>query len=212
MIVIRRAARPDATAMGDLYVRVWRDSFAGLFPTDVLLSLCPREAAIRWQSVLERPNARTATFVADDMRGGVMALGSCGVARDRAMGCDGEIYSVYVDSSHEGRGQGRGLMAQMFRFMLDAGQRSALMWTMTHGQGRFFCDALGGTEIARKTTRLCGMPVPLTAYAWEDLAATLEAWEDQGALPCVLDLSPRTAVDDDLPSTGSGPSESGRHS
>ncbi len=196
MMVIRRARAGDATAMGTLYVRVWQHAFPALVPHDVLLAMCPAEAARRWHVSLAASGAQRGVYVAQGARGGLLGMGSFGPSRDKGLGYTGEVFTLYVDGDHEGQGIGRVLMATLFAGLLDSGAGDAVSWTMAHNHNRFFFEALGGRVVGRKLGRVAGMPVPLVAYGWPDLAATLDRLERSGALSQPFVLRPEPGAPD----------------
>ncbi len=183
MITVRRATVEDAAAMGSLYVRVWQDVYPGIIPNETLLAMCPSLAAERWQAAIRASGGRRAAVVAEgpaqtavqapNTASPVTGIGNFGPNWDDALGFDGEIFTLYVDPDHIGQGAGSALLAGMFGAMADAGMTSALVWTLSLSPQRFFYEAMGARRMARKTERIAGMPVELSAYGWSDLGTVL---------------------------------------
>ncbi len=178
MISIRRAQVLDAEAMGALYVRVWQDVYPGVIPNETLLAMCPDRAAERWEAAILAEGGRRGALVAEDVRGGIVAIGNYGPNRDRSLPYEGEIFTLYVDPDRIGGGTGSMLLTAMFEALTDAGMGSALVWTLSLSPHRFFYEAVGAKLIARKMDRIAGMPVELSAFGWADIAARLD-----GAVP-----------------------------
>ncbi len=181
MIVIRKAAAGDALAMGALYVRVWQDTYPSILPNDVLLSMCPEKAAARWSDVIAVAGGRRGAVVAEDeATGELVGLASFGPNREAGLAFAGEIYTLYVDIDAQDLGVGRALLRSAFTGIVAAGSRTAVAWTLSHNQHRFFYPAVGAREAARKTGQIGGMPVALSAYGWDDLPAWLVALARDG--------------------------------
>lgn len=179
MLLIRRALTQDTPSMGELYVRVWQDTYPGLIPNETLLAMCPQRAADRWQAVLSASGHGRGALVAEDAslaagqdkaRGtGLIGLGSFGPNQDRDLPYDAEVFTLYVDPDHSGRGVGTALIETMFESMIEARMTSALVWTLSLNPHRFFYRALGAKHVARKMDQIAGMPVELSAFAWDDI-------------------------------------------
>ena len=97
-------------------------------------------------------------------------LASLGGARDRSLGFDGEIYTLYVDPSFFGQGAGRKLLHGAFAAMKERKFHSCLIWSHARNNACFFYEAMGGQRVAERTTRLGGEPTPEVAFGWKRLA------------------------------------------
>ena len=95
---------------------------------------------------------------------------SFGSARDRALGFDGEIYTLYVDPDHIGCGTGRALLRSAFLNLRQQGFTSCVIWAHAKNNARFFYEKMGGRLIAERTARMMGDTVPETAFGWNKLA------------------------------------------
>jgi GNAT superfamily N-acetyltransferase len=121
-----RVARPeDAADLARIYIDSWHDTYAGIIPHALLGAMSPKGHAARWQNAIQGPGM---VLVAEDERHGPVGLASLGAARDRALGFEGEIYTLYVDPAFLGRGTGRALMAGAFEALRARGSRSCLVW------------------------------------------------------------------------------------
>ncbi len=174
MMVIRQALRQDAAAMGDLYVRVWQETYPGLIPNETLLAMCPDRAAERWETMIDGAGRRRGALVATLPGAGVIGLASYGPNRDKALDFQGEIFTLYVDPDFAGLGAGSGLLSAIFGALAEEGMDSALVWTLSLNPHRFFYEAQGGILAARKRDRIADVPVELSAFAWKALPGDLK--------------------------------------
>ncbi len=86
-----------------------------------------RRHTARWLSATISP---TTVLVAEDARAGLVGLTSLGSARDRNLGFEGEVYTLYVDPAFLGRGTGRAELAGAFDTLKDRKLRSCVIWRM----------------------------------------------------------------------------------
>jgi ribosomal protein S18 acetylase RimI-like enzyme len=166
-----RPARPDdASAIGTAHVQAWRETYGGLVPASIVLSFDPAERAGIWERSIAA--GRHVTVVED--AAGLAGFSLCGEQRDEALGCDGEIWAIYLLRRVQRRGLGRALMAAMAGTLLAEGRRSASLWVMNANLPAIgFYAALGGRVLARRTADFHGFPHDETAYGWDRLEALL---------------------------------------
>jgi ribosomal protein S18 acetylase RimI-like enzyme len=163
-----RQARPsDAAALARIYVESWQDTYAGILPHNLLSAMSIKTHTQRWQSQLRTPGS---VIVAEDKTHGVVGLASLGGARDRSLGFEGEIYTLYVDPAFFGRGVGRKLLQGAFASLKEQKFHSCLVWSHARNNACFFYEAMGGQRVAERTTRLGGEPTPEVAFGWKRLA------------------------------------------
>jgi ribosomal protein S18 acetylase RimI-like enzyme len=172
-----RKARPeDAAPLGALHVGSWRETYAGLLPSEELDALSADARAAMWHAILSDPAAcgETAVYLAES-GDEVIGFGACGAQRDGALaarGYDGEFGAVYVLRSHQGAGVGRRLMRLMAEALRAQDRRGASLWVLRENEAaRTFYDRLGGTIIGEKADAQSGSIRTELAYGWRDLEA-----------------------------------------
>ena len=106
---VRPASEADAQTIGTVYVASWLDTYAGLIPSTVLRRLDARQVAGRMRALLRAPRARERILVAERDKA-VIGMATFGRSADRGLGFDSELYTLYVDPAHFGRGAGGALL------------------------------------------------------------------------------------------------------
>ena len=163
-----RLARPeDAADLARIYIDSWQDTYAGMISHALLGAMSHKHHTARWLTAIKGP---TTVLVAEDMRAGVIGLTSLGAARDRSLGFEGEVYTLYVDPAFLGLGTGRALLEGAFDSLKERKLRSCLIWAHARNNACFFYEAMGGKRIATRTTRLMGELTPEIAFGWRQLA------------------------------------------
>jgi len=173
-IILRHAKPADARELARVYVESWRETYAGLLPDNVLLDMSIERQRDLWRQQVETAGRAHGVIVAAIEGYGLAGLASFGPARDGGLGRNaGEVYALYVDPNHTGRGIGRALLRSAFRLLRERGHPSAVIWALAGNPARFFYEAEGGLEIATRPGRLGGAPITEVAFGWDNLSATL---------------------------------------
>jgi ribosomal protein S18 acetylase RimI-like enzyme len=165
-----RTARPeDAADLARIYIESWQDTYAGVISHTLLGAMSLKGHTARWRATIRAADRAGAVLVAEDAQLGPIGLCSLGAARDRALGFEGEVYTLYVDPAFMGRGAGRALLAGAFDTFKDRKLRSCLIWAHARNNACFFYEAMGGRRVATRTTRLMGELTPEIGFGWKRL-------------------------------------------
>ena len=141
-----RVARPgDARSIARLDIETWRTTYAGMLSTSYLVGLSERRRELGWRGVILREPRDVR--VAVDASGAILGFGSCGPSRDHFF--SGEVFTLYVAPDWQNQGIGRRLLIALFRRLVAAGRRSAIVWVLRDNPSRFFYERLGRSEERR---------------------------------------------------------------
>lgn len=127
----RVAWADDADAIGELQVRTWRTSYAGLLPPEAL-DLDPRIVAEAWRASLTRPkDARSRVLVALE-RNTVVGFAVTGAATDPDCDpvADAELAELTVDPARRGQGHGSRLLQAAVDTMRADRFTRAVLWSV----------------------------------------------------------------------------------
>ena len=164
-----RAAKPDdAEGVARVYIESWHDTYAAILPMRLLCAMTPRGQAARWRSAIRARSE--AVLVAEDGARGILGMTSFGPSRDRILGFDGEVFTLYVDPGVYGNGIGRALLSGAFDWMAARDYGSCVIWAHAKNNARFFYEKMGGRLVAERSARMMGDPVPEAAFGWRRLA------------------------------------------
>jgi ribosomal protein S18 acetylase RimI-like enzyme len=165
---IRQARPDDAADVAQVYIDSWHDTYPGVLPAALLRAMTAKGQTARWLASI-RAQGHEKVLVADS-RYGIVGMASLGAARDRTLGHDGEVYTLYVDPAYFGMGVGRALLDGAFAALRQDGMRSCVIWAHARNNARFFYEAMGGRLIAERHAKLMGEPCPEVAFGWKTLA------------------------------------------
>jgi ribosomal protein S18 acetylase RimI-like enzyme len=130
-VSVRIAWADDASAIAELQLRTWRQTYAGVLPVDAVPD-DPEAAAAAWRGSLGRPgDARNRVLVALE-RNRVVGFAICSPASDPDCDpiVDAELAELTVDPAERGRGHGSRLLQAAAETMAADRFRRAVLWTM----------------------------------------------------------------------------------
>jgi len=162
---IRPASPADAPEIARIYIESWHDTYPGIVSKVLLTSMKHGSQTGRWRAAI----CQGEMVLVAEIGGRMAGMLSAGPARDRSLGFDGEVYTLYVDPAHYGEGAGRSLLAAAFARLAKQGCRSCVIWAHAQNNARFFYERMGGKLVAERTAQLAGDPVPEIAFGWASL-------------------------------------------
>jgi ribosomal protein S18 acetylase RimI-like enzyme len=190
-IVIRPARTEDTPGMARL-VDTYRVAHRGQVPDHVLdavpLDQAYAESERNWRRTVAEIAAtrhpREQVFVAverlpDSPHPRVVGAGMGGPRGGSEEALEpyaGEVYTLYVATTHQRRGIGRRLLCAIVRHLVDAGMPSVVVGSLTaNAPARRFYDAMGGRAVHERTIDEGGVLLQETLHGWlpEDVSRLL---------------------------------------
>lgn len=146
---VRQAIPPDAADLSNLYRRVWLNTYTGIIPADELNAMIRHHSTNWWSRYLIR---RRRTLIIEANRK-IIGYAHYGPSRTRRLS-GGEIFELYVDPDHQGRGHGSDLF-EAARYRLEEDGFSAIfIWSLQKNRPAIsFYRALGGNPVAKSIDR-----------------------------------------------------------
>lgn len=137
---IRPLCQADAAALGSLHNRLWRISYTGLLPQEVLDARDDADSTDRWRkrALAHEVNGMSAegctTYVAHDEAGAPTGWAGSGPARDSNAPTPLELWALYVAPEHWGTGVASALIDVVlgpepaYLWVLDGNERAAAFY------------------------------------------------------------------------------------
>jgi L-amino acid N-acyltransferase YncA len=170
-IRIRAAREADAAGLAHVHVSSWCSTYRGIVPDAHLDGMSVDRSSARWKENLARDtNAGWFTIVAENA-GAIIGFASAGPVRTEDPGYTGELGGIYLLASHQRRGTGRRLVAEVARLLRERGLCSMLVWVLRDNPSRAFYEALGGEYVREQIITIGGTDLVEVAYGWKDTAA-----------------------------------------
>jgi GNAT superfamily N-acetyltransferase len=167
---IRTAAIRDARAIAEVHVTSYLSAYRGIFPETLLNGLSVEKRESSWRDLLaahEPPSA--ITIVGCEAGGSVMGVASGGQERTGQLGCDGELYAVYLRPEAQRKGLGALIVRQFVNELVARGYGSMAVWVLALNPSRQFYESLGGKVIGQQPIERGGQTFIEVAYGWKSL-------------------------------------------
>ncbi len=164
---IRTATVADASGIARVHVATSRAAYRTLVPPAAMERLSFPERAHCWESILGARPHGTQAWVAMPTSGGAVGFAAAGHARDHDLGCDSELYTIYVLPEHQRRGIGKRLFQAVVSAARAQRSRSMMAWVLAGNPSRAFFETLGGRQVALAHLRIEGARLTKVAYSWE---------------------------------------------
>ena len=172
MVEIRAALPEDARPIAQVHVAVWRSTYAGLMPDEVLQNLSVERRQDMWTDILTTHAETLPVLVAEDFGVGICGFGNCGPLRGEPVpSYDGEFKTLYLLPAYQRRGIGRALFCRLAALLTDRGYRAAIAWVLAGNPAFAFYEAMGGELCAERADEAFGAMVEEIGYGWTDLSA-----------------------------------------
>jgi ribosomal protein S18 acetylase RimI-like enzyme len=157
---VREAGAADAAALARIQVAAWRAAYAGLLPDDVLAGLSVAGIEAQWATRIP------AVAPVSCLVTGTPPVGFVGAGPAWDDAGTGQVYVIYVDPAHWGRGLGRQLLRAAVLHLRSVGFATATLWVLTtNTRARGFYEHEGWSPTGRtRVERLYDADVPETEY------------------------------------------------
>jgi ribosomal protein S18 acetylase RimI-like enzyme len=171
-VSLRDAGPADAAAVARIQVASWRAAYAGLMPDEVLAGLSEERRREHWETLLAA-GPPAFCLLAGSPPVGFVAAGTARLGYDGDGDGDGDghgqVYAIYVDPEHWGRGHGGALLAAAVERLRAAGSRRVTLWVLTTNlSARAFYERAGWSATGlTRTETMPGAELHETEYATE---------------------------------------------
>jgi ribosomal protein S18 acetylase RimI-like enzyme len=161
---LRRAEPADAIAVARVHVRSWQAAYRKLMPDDYLDQLRPEDRANKYDFGNLDP-VRPQTIIATES-GVIRGFATTAPAQESNMSDYGELYGLYVDPDHWGRGIGVALVSAARTRLFHLGFRNAILWVLVGNvrAERFYRRDQWIPDGGQRTEERCGFKVNDVRY------------------------------------------------
>ena len=167
---IRRAVAGDVSAIADVHVQCWRETYRGIMPDDLLASLDVASRRRLWARTIKHRSFDT--FVCTGKGGsGIVGFACDGPRTDVPAPYEGEFRAIYILQEAHGQGLGRSLMSTMAAALTGRGYGSAALRVVRDSLAtRAFYQHLGGIEVSEGSHNVEGITIAEVVYGWPDIS------------------------------------------
>ena len=167
---IRPASIDDARAITEVHVESYKSAYRGIFPEAHLDGVSVEQREPVWRDSLAAHEPSAITMVGCDAGGRVVGFASGGKERTGQLGCDGELYAIYLVQEAQRKGLGALLVRQLAHELVARGFGSVAVWVLELNSARKFYECLGGKIIGEQQIERGGQTFTEVAYGWQSLS------------------------------------------
>lgn len=158
---IRKAVLLDVDGITKVHVDCWTTTYAGIIPNDYIIKLTYEKRAKLWERIILNGNV----FVAEDDNGQIIGFSDGGSERTGDYKeFKGEMYSIYILKSYQGRGIGKRLIKAVVNELLKQDLNSMIVWVLKDNISCNFYEKMGGKVVDSKTVDFSGKELIELAY------------------------------------------------
>lgn len=190
--VLRNANINDIEGLAVAYSNCAHNAYQGILPASILEDITLQKSVKKWRQefVEQIADADKAIFVIENEARAIVGFSICGAAKSRSLKSlgDGEIFTLHVESDHQGYGLGKALMLANARWLISRGLFCGGAWVLEDNIiGRRFAEDLGGRITTKRKRTQNSNILNYVAIVWNDFSqvAQLEAevpnWGDFGS-------------------------------
>ena len=166
---IRPATPADAAQIANVHVAAWKTTYRDILPDSVLDELSVEQRQAFWSGVLADLSRESIALVGCDATGQVQGFAIAGKERTGNLGCDGELFAIYLLETARGQGLGTTLVRQIATSLQSKGFGSLAVWVLALNPYRRFYEKLGGQIIGTQLIERGGQSFEEVAYGWQGL-------------------------------------------
>ena len=140
----------DARAIAEVHVESWKSTYRGIVPDALLDGLSVEKRESGWRDLLAPQDSRSVTIVGCEAGGSVVGFASGGKEKTGELGCDGELYAIYLRHEVQRKGLGALLVRHVAQELVLRGFGSMAVWFWISTPRGNFTSASGGRSSAKK--------------------------------------------------------------
>ncbi len=164
---IRDATQRDVDALARVHVESWIHTYEGIIPGAELAKTNVLRSKIRFSRALEGRASHDRLLVLEAPDDGVVGYVNVGPVRFHEY--RGEVFELYLDPRHQGRGGGARLLSAGIWRLLEHGHGPVLVWALAaNRRARRFYERQGGLPLAKGSVVLGGRRLQKVAYGWPE--------------------------------------------
>ena len=171
-IIIRKAKPEDAEKIIDINIKVWKTTYKGLIPQEIIDKVQSKdEARIEKSKINIREKQNT---IVAEVDGEIVGYQTFGQAHDKQFCNSGEIYTSYILDDFQMLGLGRRMAIECMKELVNQGYTTLITKCLVGNPSNEFHKSIGGLYIGQSAFEPLGIYVGKdNVYYHEDLEKSL---------------------------------------
>ncbi|WDC84319.1 GNAT family N-acetyltransferase [Caloramator sp. mosi_1] len=167
-MLVREAIPSDVPSVAKIHIDVWKDTYEGIIPSEVLEHRTYDELEDTWlDRLFEDPETKEYMYVAENEDGEL--VGFIVFSTEGLDNYQGVIKSIYVYSDYQRQGIGKMLFNAAVEKLLEENVKNLIVWTYKDNKNRRFYEKMGGKIYREVVVDIEGRKVAKIAYVWDNI-------------------------------------------
>ncbi|PKM76926.1 MAG: GNAT family N-acetyltransferase [Firmicutes bacterium HGW-Firmicutes-15] len=166
---IREANLNDISSIAKVTVDTWKTAYRGIIDDTYLDNLCYEEREKGWRLF---PFHNSFVYVFEE-ESQIVGFAAAGPERTSNPVYQGELYAIYVYSSHQNKGIGSALFRSVMKKFEESGVYSIMLWVLSDSPYRRFYELHRGQTVDSTMLEMDGFKSEITSYGWLDIRGAL---------------------------------------
>lgn len=162
---IRKASVRDAKAIAKFHVDTWRTAYEGIIPTSFLENLSYQTRMESWEMTLNKVDNYVLVAVDDDSK--VIGFADTSKRPTNLETNSTDLTSLYLLQEYQGRGIGKLLMQELFRYYNEQNYDSVYVEVLKDNPTKTFYEAFGAKHVEDIEIKIGGKLLIESIYKWD---------------------------------------------
>lgn len=162
---IRKANVLDAEAIAKVHVDTWRTAYEGILPSSFLDKLSYHQRTELWEMNLRKPDDYVIVAVNEESR--VIGFADTSKRPTNLENNSTDLTSLYLLKEYQGRGIGKLLMQELFRYYNEQNYVSVYVEVLKDNPTKTFYEAFGAKHIEDIEIQIGGKKLIESIYKWD---------------------------------------------
>ncbi|MGE6256943.1 N-acetyltransferase family protein [Heyndrickxia sporothermodurans] len=163
-MIIRKAEITDAKGIAKVHVDCWRTTYKNIIPDAFLEKLSYDQRMKNWETIIS--NEGNYAIVAENDEGEIIGFADGGKRETNQIENSGDLTSIYILESYQGKGIGRKLVEPLFDHFERLGYTRIFVEVLEKNESRYFYEALGAKYLKSESITIGGAKLNLLTYEW----------------------------------------------
>lgn len=167
-MLVRDAIPNDVPSVAKIHMDVWKDTYEGIVPSEVLSERNYEELEDSWlDRIFDDPDTKEIMLVAENEDGEV--VGFIVASTDGQDSYESMIKSIYVNEEYQRQGIGTMLFQAAIERLVEENINNLIVWTYKDNKNRKFYEKMGGKLFKEATVEVNGRKVDKISYVWDNI-------------------------------------------
>lgn len=165
---IREAAASDAVGIAKVHVDSWKTTYKGIIPDSYLASLSYAKRTALWKKNLT--DNQSYIVIAENEKREIIGFATAlGKQTTDKLEHEGHLTSIYLLDEHQGKGIGKQLLKEVFRYFIRLSIRTVYVAVLEENPTKYFYEKYGAELAETVEIHIGGKALQEHIFVWRNL-------------------------------------------